>query len=50
MAHAADRRTTIRHWWLCDIDFGHGFWTPPAAVAAGEGRLSRKRAVSDSGQ
>ena len=36
MSHAADRLTTLRHWWLCDVDFGHGFWTPRAALAAGE--------------
>jgi hypothetical protein len=28
---------------LCDVDFGHGFWTPIAALAAGERRLSQKR-------
>src|SRR5215216_4345233 len=36
MAHAWDRLTTLRQRWLCDVGFGHGFWTPPAALAAGE--------------
>jgi hypothetical protein len=29
---------------LYDIDFGHGFWTPVAALAAGEWRLLREPA------
>ena len=28
---------------FCDVDFGHGFWIPIAALAAGEWRLSQKR-------
>jgi hypothetical protein len=28
VTHAADRLTTLRQRWLCDVDFGHGFWTP----------------------
>jgi hypothetical protein len=36
VSHAADRLTTLRQRWLCDVDFGHGFWTPLAALAAGE--------------
>ena len=39
--HAADRLTTIRQRWLCDIDFGHGFWTPRAALTVGEWRCRR---------
>jgi hypothetical protein len=48
MAYAADRLTTLRHRWLCDVDFGHGFWTPIAALVVGEWRVSRKRSVADS--
>jgi hypothetical protein len=33
---------------LCDVDFGHGFWTPLAALTVGERGLSQKRTVSDS--
>ena len=36
VSHATDRRTTLRQRWLCDVDFGQGFWTPMVAVAAGE--------------
>jgi hypothetical protein len=46
MSHAADRLTTLRHRWLCDVDFGHGFWTPFGVLVAGEWRLSQKRARS----
>jgi hypothetical protein len=28
VSHAAERRTTVWQRWLCDVDFGHGFWTP----------------------
>jgi hypothetical protein len=35
-----DRRTTFGQPWLCDADFGHGFWTPLAALVAGEWWLS----------
>jgi hypothetical protein len=33
---------------LCDVDFGHEFWAPLGALAAGEWRQSQKRTVSDS--
>ena len=36
MSHAGNRRRTLGQGWLCDVDFGHGFWTPIAALAAGE--------------
>ena len=45
VSHAADRLTTLRHRWVCDVDFGHGFWTPLAALAAGERRLLQKRTI-----
>jgi hypothetical protein len=32
---------------LWDVDFGHGFWTPLAALAAGERWLSQKRSILD---
>src|SRR5215218_7488487 len=35
-------RTTLWQRWLCAIDFGDGFWTWLAALAAGEWRLSQK--------
>jgi hypothetical protein len=41
LSHAADRRTTLGQRWLCEVDFGHGFWTPRAAVTAGEWWLSQ---------
>jgi hypothetical protein len=34
-----DRLTTLGLQWLRDVDFGHGLWTPIAALAAGERRL-----------
>jgi hypothetical protein len=42
VSHAGERRRTLGQGWLCDVDFGHGFWTPMVAVAAGEWRLSQK--------
>jgi hypothetical protein len=48
MSHAADRLTTVRQRWLCDVDFGHGFWTPVGWTVVGEWRLSQKPSVSDS--
>jgi hypothetical protein len=30
---------------LCDVAFGHGFWTPLAALLAGEGWLSQKPSI-----
>jgi hypothetical protein len=32
MTHAADRLTTVRQRWLCDVDFGHEFWTRPGPI------------------
>jgi hypothetical protein len=32
---------------LCDIDFGHEFWTPTRRFLAGEWRLSQKRSILD---
>jgi hypothetical protein len=32
---------------LCDVDFGHEFWTPTEVLAAGEWRLSQKRSFLD---
>jgi len=31
---------TPRMRWLCDVDFGHEFWTPASCFPAGEWRLS----------
>jgi hypothetical protein len=47
VTHAGERRRTVGQGWLCDVDFGHGFWTPLAALAAGEGWLSQKRSFLD---
>jgi hypothetical protein len=33
--------------WLCEVDFGHGFWTPLGALVAGEWRLSQKPSFED---
>jgi hypothetical protein len=33
---------------LCDVDFGHGFWTPTGRSVAGEWRLSQKPTIVDS--
>src|SRR3712207_8617961 len=33
---------------LCDVDFGHGFWTPLATLLAGEWWLSQKPSFFDS--
>ena len=27
--------------WLCDLVFGHGFWTPLGALVAGKGGCRR---------
>jgi hypothetical protein len=32
VSQPADKR------WLCDVDFGHGFWTPSERPVAGECR------------
>jgi hypothetical protein len=37
------RRRTLWQGGLCDVDFGHGFWTPIGAACRGEGRLSQNR-------
>ena len=31
--------------WFCEVDFGHGFWTPLAALGAGEQWLSQNQSV-----
>src|SRR5215218_10170306 len=49
MSHVADRLTTLRNRWLCDVDFGHGFWTPTRWLVAEEWRLSQKRSILDAG-
>jgi hypothetical protein len=41
--HAADRPTTLRQRWLCDVDFGHEFWTPERRFLVGEWWLLQKR-------
>jgi hypothetical protein len=33
---------------LCDVDLGHGFWTPLRPVVRGSRRVSQKRAILDS--
>jgi hypothetical protein len=33
---------------LCDVDFGHEFWTPVERLVAGERWLSQKRTFEDS--
>jgi hypothetical protein len=43
MSHVRERRRTLGQRWLCDVDFGHGFWTPAGRAVAGEWRLSQKR-------
>jgi hypothetical protein len=42
VSHAADRRRTLRQRRLCDVDFGHGFWTRGSGLLLGEGRLLQK--------
>jgi hypothetical protein len=39
-------RRTLPWSLVCDIDFGHEFWTSLAALAAGEWQLSQKRSWS----
>jgi hypothetical protein len=34
----------LRHRWLCDVDFGHGFWTPAEHSSAGSGGCRRNEA------
>ena len=41
MSHAADRLTTLPHRWLCNVDFGHGFWTRPGPTVRRLRWLSR---------
>lgn len=42
---ATGGHTTQSKRWLCDIDCGHGFWTPLAALAAGMAAHPRRSPV-----
>ena len=47
MCHDTDHLTTLRHWRLCDVDFGHGFWISKSALVRVERGMSQKRPVAD---